>query len=297
MEWGGRRELCRVLTGDHLHLEGLLNEPEVSSGDFPVSAVMLVHGTGDSFYSGGVLEEFSRMVVERGIAVLRINTRGHDVVTRIAVRDRSVWGGAAYETISDCRQDLAAWIGFLKERGHRQIGLVGHSMGAVKAIYAQGHDWHEEVRCVVGISPPRFCHQRLISHPLAQPFREDFHRAEKLVSQGQGDQLLSVRQPLPLLLTAAGFLAKYGPTDEYDFLKPLPKLGCPGLILLGSESVRTSPAFAGVPEDVVQLITEQPNLPLAFELIDGANTGYSTCLGEPFRRSERWLESLAKSDR
>ena len=288
-----RTELCRVRTGDGLILEGLLEESsENSSCELPVSAFLLVHGTGSQFYASGVLETFARQAMESGASVLRINTRGHDLVTRIPGPKPSVWGGAAYETISDCRWDLSAWIGFLAGRGHDRIALAGHSMGAVKSIYAQARDSHQAVRCVVGISPPRFCHERLMSHPLAGPFREDFERARELVAQGQGDQLVSVRQPLPLLLTAEGFLAKYGPHDEYDFLKSLPVLGVPALILIGSESARTSPAFAGVPEDVMELIANNPDRALSFELIEGADTIYSTCLEEPYRRTKRWLRSL-----
>ncbi|MCA9072040.1 MAG: alpha/beta fold hydrolase [Planctomycetaceae bacterium] len=294
MSVGSTSKLCRVVASDGVSLEGLLQEGEPTRPDFPVSALIVVHGTGSHFYAGGMLERFSHQARDAGLTVLRGNTRGHDLVTRIASRQGAVWGGAAFETISDCRKDLAAWIGFLQERGHSRIGLVGHSMGAVKAIYAQAHDQHPEVGCVIGLSPPRFCHERFLSHPACGPFREDLHTAQSLVDQGQGGQLLSVRQPLPLLLTAEGFLAKYGPHDEYDFVKHLPNLNCPGLILVGSESVRTTPAFAGHPDDLRQLLKEHPAKPLAFELIDGADTGYSTCQDKPFHHVEHWLHSLAK---
>jgi alpha-beta hydrolase superfamily lysophospholipase len=132
-------ELCRVVTSDGLTLEGLLCTPGSAAGDFPVSVFLLVHGTGSSFHAAGVLESFACQAVEAGVGVLRINTRGHGLVTRFAGTERAVWGGAAYETISDCRPDLAAWIGFLQEQGHERIGLVGHSMGAVKAIWVVQH--------------------------------------------------------------------------------------------------------------------------------------------------------------
>lgn len=275
-------------------MEGLLLPAETTGKKFPVSALVLVHGTGSHFYSGGVLERFSRQAQVAGLTVLRINTRGHDVVTRLAGRQGAVWGGAAYETISDCRQDLAAWIAFLNERGHSRIGLVGHSMGAVKAIYAQAHDRHPAVGCVIGISPPRFCHERFLSHPACGPFREDLQKAQAFVAQGQGHQLMSVHQPLPLLLTAEGFLAKYGPHDEYDFVKHLPNIHCPSLILVGSESVRTSPAFGGIPDDLRQLLADHPHQPLTFELIEGADTVYSTCPDKPFHRVEHWLQNVAE---
>lgn len=289
----GTTELCRVITGDGIPLEGLLFPADPAEKEFPVSALVVVHGTGSHFYAGGMLERFSHQARAAGLTVLRVNTRGHDLVTRISGRQGPFWGGAAYETISDCRHDLAAWIAFLTARGHARIGLVGHSMGAVKSIYAQAHDRHSAVGCVVGLSPPRFCHERFLTHPACDPFREDLQKAQTLVAQGQGQQLMSVRQPLPLLLTAEGFLAKYGPHDEYDFLKHLPNLNCPGLILVGSESVRTSPAFASHPDDLRQFQRAHPNQPLTFELIEGADTGYSTCPDKPFPHFEAWLHGLA----
>ncbi len=284
-----RLELCRTLTADGLQLDGLLIAPTRAADDLPVSAFLLVHGTGSNFYAPGVLETFARQAVQSGSAVLRVNTRGHDGVARIPGQHGSVPGGAAYETISDCRLDIAAWVEFLVNCGHSRIGLVGHSMGAVKAIYAQAHDHHEPVRRVVGISPPRFCHARLMSFPQSQPFREDDQRARDLVKAGRGAELLSVRQPLPMLLTAEGFLAKYGPRDDYDYFKFLPNLNCPTLIVLGTESVRTSAAFAGVPEDLSQRIAELPAPPVTVELVEGANTAYSQHLTEPYVRAECWL--------
>jgi pimeloyl-ACP methyl ester carboxylesterase len=290
MNVGNSSELCRIVTGDGLQLEGLLTSPKMPCEHFPVSAALLVHGTGGAFYSDGVLEQFSLQAVDAGLFALRINTRGHDMVARIA--GSSAWGGAAYEKISDCRWDLAAWITWLSERGHDKIALVGHSMGAVKAIYAMAHDWHESVRCVIAVSPPRFCHRRLLTPPAGALFRRDYERAGERVEHGRGDELLSVWQPLAMLITAEGFLAKYGRNDEYDYFKFLPKVPCPCLILTGSESVRVSPAFADVPEDLANLIAEHPNGPLRFELIEEADTGYSACPTEPFHRAERWLRSF-----
>ncbi len=289
---GDASELCRVVTGDGLRLDGWLTSPRTLSENFPVSAVLLVHGTGSSFYAGGVLEGFASQAVEAGLTVLRINTRGHDLVARIAGAGKSGWGGAAYEVISDCRWDLSAWITFLLERGHDKIALVGHSMGAVKAIYAMAHDHHEAVRFVVAISPPRFCHQKLTSHPFGALVRQHYERAKELVEEGLGEHLISVRQPLGMLITAEGFLAKYGRNDDYDYFKCLPKLPGPCLILTGSESVQISAGFTEIPEDMAKFLAEHPHLPLRFELVEGADTGYSTCPMEPFHRARRWLRSF-----
>jgi hypothetical protein len=57
--------------------------------------------------------------------------------------------------------------------------------------------------------------------------------------------------------------------------------------------VRISSAFFDVPDDLAKLMAEHPQLPLRFELVEGADTGYSTCPTEPFDRAERWLRNFA----
>ncbi|HTI52143.1 MAG TPA: hypothetical protein VL475_14370, partial [Planctomycetaceae bacterium] len=109
-------ELVRVTTSDGLSLDGALVSPECS-GTLPVDAFLLVHGTGSNFYAPGVLETFAQHAVKAGAAVLRVNTRGHDGISSIPGRGRSVKGGAAFEKIGDCVHDLHAWIDLLAARG------------------------------------------------------------------------------------------------------------------------------------------------------------------------------------
>lgn len=282
-------ELCRVTTPDGLLLDGALHRPSATT-ELPVDVFLLVHGTGSNFYAPGVLETFAEQSERAGVAAVRINTRGHDGMARIPGTQRSVAGGASYEIISECRLDIQAWIDELANRGFSRIGVVGHSMGGVKSIYALAHDAHPAVRCCIGISPPRFCHANFMHHPQADGFRADFQHAQQLVADGRGDELMTVKQPLPMLLTAEGFIAKYGPHDEYDYLHYLPKLTCPTLILIGTESVRTSPAFDGLPEELERLAVQHQHLEL--ELIEGADTNYSACLEVPFERARQWLSEL-----
>ena len=62
--------------------------------------------------------------------------------------------GAAYEIVDDCRHDLLAWLDLLRERAGPRIALVGHSLGAVKTIYALAHE-DVPLQCAIAISPPR----------------------------------------------------------------------------------------------------------------------------------------------
>ncbi len=270
--------MARIETTDGLFLDGSLWRPE-STGQLPVDAFLLIHGTGSNFYAPGVLETFAWQAVAGGTAVLRINTRGHDGISAIPARSGSIKGGATYERIRDCTLDVTAWVSWLAANGFGRVVLVGHSMGGVKTVYSQAHDHHPAVTGIIGISPPRFSHERMASHPRGEKFREEFRRARDLVAQGQQEQLLAVTQPLPFLATAAGYVEKYGPEDRYDFVPLLSRLKCPALILLGSESIKTSPAFGGLDAALAEVATG--NSTIACEIVDGANINYTGCDDEP----------------
>ncbi len=277
-------ELIRTKTADGVLLAGSLHRAEESNASSRSTVWLLVHGTGSNFYSPGVLQSFSEQLVSGGHSVARINTRGHDIISSLS-------GGAAFESVSDCVHDLRAWVDELIRRDFSRVVLVGHSMGGVKAIFSQAHDPHPNVVAVIGASPPRFCHAKWQSSPQATPFRDHFRHATERVESGRGDELMLVQQPLPLWLTAAGFLAKYGPHDEYDFIPLLPRLSRPTLLIVGTASVESSPAFASVPEAVRQLQASQSNLHL--ELVSGANTGYTGHLDTPARLANEWFASVA----
>jgi pimeloyl-ACP methyl ester carboxylesterase len=288
-----RVELCRVTTADGLLLDGALRLPEQAAGDLPIDVCLLVHGTGSNFTAPGMLEQFAAQALRAGIPSLRVNTRGHDLMARIPNELGSVLGGAAYENIADCRHDLAAWIAFLADLGYTRIGLVGHSMGGVKAIYTLSRNPSDYVKCLVAASPPRFSHALFQRHKLAGQFREDYRRADALVERGEGESLLQVRQPLALVMPASGVVAKYGPHDEYDIVKLLPRVRVPTLLLIGSESAKTSPAFDGLAEELARIAAEKPFL--AVRSVEGADISYGAHPSAPFELMEEWLRTLPRN--
>ncbi len=283
-------ELCRVTTADGLLLDGSLVQPGRSAPNLGIDACVLIHGTGSNFTTPGLLETFAEQSNQAGLPVLRVNTRGHDLMARIPRKTGSVLGGAAYESISDCRHDLTAWVEFLIERGLRRVALVGHSMGGVKAIYAVSRGVSAGVAALVAISPPRFHHTGLLRHKLASQFREDYRRAEALVARGEGETILQVRQPLSLVMPASGFVAKYGPHDDYDILKLLPHVACPTLVLIGSESAKSSPAFEGLAAHLTKLASHQTRLTV--RTIEGADISYASQPGAPFEAMVEWLREV-----
>jgi hypothetical protein len=66
------------------------------------------------------------------------------------------------------------------------------------------------------------------------------------------------------------------------------------LLIVGTESVATSPAFESTPAAVRQLQSTVPQLHL--QLIDGANTGYSGHLDTPGRLALDWFASVVNGN-
>lgn len=278
-------ELVRTATADGLVLDGAFAAP-LKTASQSLDACLFLHGTGSNFYAGGVLEVMADSASAAGLAVLRVNTRGHDGISSLAGRSGSQRGGATYERISDCLCDVSAWLDWLRARGFGRIALIGHSMGGVKAVYSQAREPCPAVGAIVGVSPPRFHHSSWMLHPRADRFRADFARAQELVAAGAQDALLAVTQPVPYVATAAGFIEKYGPEDKYDFVPLLERLQRPTLILIGSKSEAASPAFERTLEVIHENSADWPHV--TAERVEGADINYRGQLDEPYARFSAW---------
>jgi alpha-beta hydrolase superfamily lysophospholipase len=178
-------ELVRTVTRDGLRLDGALAPPPLPLGErgmrsmpgegvqslgaalnphprllpkgegtIPTAAILL-HGVAANFYTSSTFEPLISRLQSLGIAALAVNTRGHDSVFGASLGMVRRRFGAAYETVDDCRHDVAAWVELLKSRGHERIVLIGHSLGAIKAVYAQALEKLPEVVAVVAVSGPR----------------------------------------------------------------------------------------------------------------------------------------------
>lgn len=283
-----KTELYRVQTADGLLLDGVLYRAEgTTDSRLPVDACLLVHGTGSNFYASGVLETFAKQATQAGVDVLRINTRGHDGVSSIPSSHGSVRGGAAWESIAECVYDLEAWGEFLVSQGKSNIALVGHSMGGVKSLYFASLRNHPAIRCVIGIAPPRFLHAHWMSHPNAAAFRESYAMASQLAEDGAGDSLMQVKQPLPMLIAASGFIDKYGRADNYDYVHWLSKLSIDTLLIYGTRSLADSPAFDSLPAALDEVVASSPHI--CRNIVDGANTPFHGHEEQPFELAAEWL--------
>ncbi|HEY2840203.1 MAG TPA: alpha/beta fold hydrolase [Pirellulales bacterium] len=296
-------DLVNVETDDSLRLDGALRFADDLSAAadesaqqlaqdgaaLGVDAVLMLHGAGGNFYSSTMMASLAGRFVSLGIAALMANTRGHDgISTTTAPVGRRVQG-AAYERVDACRHDVSAWLGWLESRGYRRIGLLGHSLGAVKAIYSQAHDARPRVAWLAALSPPCLAHSRSLSDRRGAEFAEDFARATELVRQGRGESLLEIRFPMPYVVSAESYVDKYGPEERYSILKHIDRVACPIVVSYGSAELPTSAAFREMPE---LLPAAAPQARLQITLVAGADHFYTSLHAELWARLEAALRRV-----
>lgn len=285
-------ELVRTVTRDGLRLDGALSLTRRASegGAEPTAtAAILLHGVASNFYTSSAFEPLIGRLHELGIAALLVNTRGHDLVFGANVGTVRRRLGASYETVDDCRLDIAAWIDFLKSRGHERIALIGHSLGAVKAVYAAVEEKFAEIVAVVAISPPRLSYSAFMNAAASSQFWESINTAQQMAKAGQGEELFTSTFPFPLLLTAATYIDKYGPVERYNILKFAADLPCPALFTYGGKELTSGGIpFAGVPEALKSLPGSERR---SIEVIDGADHVYTGTSEKLAETVAAWLQS------
>ncbi len=265
-------ELVSTTSSDGVQLDGSLTRP-TSPPNPTFDAAILHHGVGSNFYNASFFAHMQRALTEAGVAVLRVNNRGHD----LAYNSPKGRLGAAFEVVDDCRHDWKAWIDFAETRGFGRILLWGHSLGAVKTIYYLATERDPRIRCAIASSPPLFSYSSYMAKEGAPRFVEHFQKAERFVSGGTPDELLAITIPTTALLAARTYIDKYGPQERYNILQHLPTLNVPVLVTIGGDEGRGPNAadwfpFGGLAEQVRALSEHTPQL--TFTLIPGANHGY-----------------------
>lgn len=276
-------ELVRVTTPDRVRLEGLWYPATTAARDAgAIDAVIMHHGVGGNFYASGFFEYAVPALTARGIAVLRANNRGHDAMYRqYGPGPTPLLLGAAYELMDESRHDYRAWLDFATARGCRRVVLWGHSLGAVKAIYFAAKEQYPALAAVVASSPPRFGHATYDGKPEEfAALQAHLTEARARIAAGQGQSLMQVMKPIPLTISAASYVDKYGGVDDFDYTRHIPAMTVPLLVTIGGrEGVDPMAApiipFAGTTEYLPALGRQNPHMHHAF--IPNGDHGYTGC--------------------
>ena len=283
-------ELVVATTPDFVRLHGLFQISSQRPSHLPLDAVIILHGLGGNFYSSKLNLRLADTLLELGVSIVLANTRGHDGISMNTVSGRAQTIGAAYEIVDDCRHDVRGWVNWLTERGYNKIGLVGHSLGAIKSLYAQAYEPQDNVKAIIGLSATRLSHERFLNSPSRDRFLHWFGQAQMLVDDGSGKQLLNVDFPFPTFICAESYTDKYGPADRYNWTKFANKIGIPTCLLFGELELRDNPAFHGLLDDARAVVNPLSNFHL--EVIPSADHFYA---GVHHRASDaitRWFNQL-----
>jgi pimeloyl-ACP methyl ester carboxylesterase len=269
-------EICTFRTSDNERLHGALLTPPQSPADL---ALVFVHGVAMNFYLPPLFL-FGQELAARGYHCFVINTRGHDWICRAGNLTR--FGGAAYEYLEDCLADLDGALAFLAARGYRRFVLVGHSLGAIKSIIYQGTRRRSDMAGIVSCSAPKqFYSERVARQP---KFRELIEQAESMVSDGRGDDLMSVAVgATPGIFSARTHLDKYGKDDRNDCRSYAKSLGCPLLAIVGGAEPKLFHEYA-------QEIVANAGADATYEQVDGGNHFYNRHIAQIVEVIDRWLQ-------
>jgi dienelactone hydrolase len=278
-------DFIHTTTRDGVRLHGMY-QPAPPGARLDIDAFLFVHGTGGNFYSSTLFDALAEKLLGLGVGVLRGNTRGHDLMSTATTARGGRRLGAAYEVVDECRHDLAAWIAWLKENAGQRIGLLGHSLGAVKCLYVQAVEPDPGVTHLAALSPPRLSHGWFAQSERAAEFLETYHRARSLVEAGEPDALLEVRLPLPFVITAAGYVEKYGPDERYNYLRFIDRSRGKVLLTLGEVEAANNMAFRAAGAAVTGIAPE-----VHVQTIAGADHFYSGVRDQLAACVEAWLRS------
>ena len=280
-------DLIRLTAADGMELDGAFFEPSPDAKpDGPIDAVLCIHGSGRAFYTAATAN-MANDLRNRGYAALTLNTRGHDTVW--VDRQTGVAEGNAYEILDTGRQDLRAGIDYLSSRGYRRIGILGHSMGAVKVAYYAATEADARVAAVIPVSPVRLSCSYYLESEDAEEFRANLETADRMEAEGRALDLFYVDFPIKEMFSAAAYLDKHGPLERYNMIQHAPKIQVPMFVLSGS--LETHTRLLDVPQD---MITAAVNSPRAeYLVLEGGNHSLTNMMPEAGAAVLDWLASLS----
>lgn len=138
--------LVRARTRDGIWLDGVLAEPRGRRN----TALVWVHGLGSVFSSGQpLIRALSARLTAAGVAYLKLNNRGHDLVARGGRR----LVGSAFERFGDSVEDIRTTIALARRAGYRTVILAGHSTGANKVLHYAARGRDRRVRGLILLGP------------------------------------------------------------------------------------------------------------------------------------------------
>ena len=283
-------DLISVMNREGLRLDGAFYAPaEGVRGPGPVVAVVLIHGSRGNFYDPAT-KTMAEDLSEQGYACLTLNTNAHDTMWFNPAGQN--FKGNAFEVLENTMSDLRAGIDHLSERGYQRIGLLGHSMGAVRVAYYTATQNDPRVAAVVPISPVRLSYSHYMESEDAEEFGSIVAVAQRLIDQGDPEGVLRVRFPIPQFFSAASYLDKHGPEEKYNLIRLAGGIRVPILTLNGS--LETHTRLRGMAQDLAAASVNSPRA-VTF-MIDQGEHSLVNRMAEASDAVLEWLGALTPEE-
>lgn len=287
-------ELVDTQTADGIRLHGALS----FTGDRRQDLVICLHGVGSNFYGSSMMNQLAEHLLSADCHVLRVNTRGHDSIYTAHTTQGPLRLGAAYEVVDHCRMDVAAWTNWSQSRSYQRVILLGHSLGAIKVLYAQARDPQPTVAAVAALSPPRLSASAFRQGNRSSDYLESLFAAQTKIEEGHGEELIEIRFPFPMIISASSFQDKYGPQERYNILGFVEQIRCPALYVYGAQELESGgPAFAGLPQAIQERTAEIRSAGCCVDthVVPGADHLYTQARDELCGVVSNWLQTTACS--
>ncbi len=283
-------EIVSTTSEDGFRLEGVQIQ-SINGSDRP-TAIVCIHGSHVNFYLPVYLN-LGRKLARQGYTFLSVNTRGHDFGSLLFPQTfKSTTGeafttvrlsGSAWERFGEIPFDLAAWVDFVVMRDFEGVVLMGHSLGATKAIYYQAERQDPRVRGVIAASPGR--------HDVDDRLKT---LAEQMVIEGRGEELLPVDEGEPSIwrLSAASYLEEMRiGAHVYKSDQKAPSLGslrCPLFAFFG-----TNEPWVGSEADLELIRQNAQSSPrVQTRMFEGGDHSYRGCEQEVATAIADWIDNL-----
>jgi pimeloyl-ACP methyl ester carboxylesterase len=247
----------QVTTEDGLLLSGLYKPGEQTK-----TAYIFIHGFTADFYSHAFYHAMTETLSAQGHAIILIQTRGSGLQSEVLTSTGGEsYLGSYFEKIEDAHLDISAFAGFLREQGYDNIGLIGHSLGTIKAVrYLFKGEYAKQIETLILLAP--FDKDAWMQRKFGQSWQPLVEQAKVKISEGKSREAVSVPEFEDFPMSYQTYVSWYHQSElsqmfnfyqpEYDF-PALKKISIPTLVVLGSlDPFVIFPEFNESPESVLE---------------------------------------------
>ncbi len=202
--------LISFLTPKKLKLNGVwLGSPSADT------VFIFLHGLGGSIFSRAPL---TAALAGKKQAVFALNNRGSGTINyfKKEVKSKATYflAGVAHEIFTDCVDDIDGAVAYARQRGAKNIYLLGHSTGCQKSIYYLSKRPQSPVRGVILLAPVSD-YASIINTVDPKVYRRALSAARKLVAANKSQALLPEKLWLPQY-SAQRFLSLFTPDSAEE---------------------------------------------------------------------------------